>query len=95
MKAVVQALYRLTFAFGQVLDIMVMSLSSTFLGSQQLEYIFFACLMVLDMVVLSYFSTKYTYKEERERVEDDEDENDEAAAPVKKAKIIIAINAPT
>ena len=68
MKTVVQALYWLTVALGNVLDIVVMELISknALNGSAQVyEFIIFAIIMLVDMIGLAFFTRNYLYKEER------------------------------
>ena len=68
MKTVVQALYWLTVALGNILDIVVMELISknTLNGFAQVyEFIIFAIIMLVDMIGLAFFTRKYMYKEER------------------------------
>ena len=68
MKTVVQALYWLTVALGNILDIVVMELiSKNALNgfAQVYEFIIFAIIMLVDMIGLAFFTRNYLYKEER------------------------------
>ena len=66
MKTVVQALYWLTFALGNVIDIVIMSILLPKFGIRKFsEIIIFAIIMLLDMIALYFVSTQYKYKEER------------------------------
>lgn len=66
MKSVLQAMLRLTMAFGNLIDIIVMYFlhSSEQVSSQTIEFAVFAVLMLLDMLVLALIARKYKYKEE-------------------------------
>ena len=63
MKSVLQALFRMTMALGNLLDILVIWLFPADLG-QTLLFILFAVLMLIDMLVLAIIARKYVYKEE-------------------------------
>ena len=64
MKSVVQALYKMSSALGNLLDLVVISASSRLLTSRTHEFILFACLMLADMAVLAFMARRYNYKEE-------------------------------
>ena len=66
MKSVLQALFRLTMALGNLLDILVISLFPANKG-QTLQFILFACLMLFDMFILALIARKYVYKEEEDQ----------------------------
>ena len=66
MKSVLQALFRLTMALGNLLDILVISLFPAD-QSQTLQFILFAVLMLIDMLVLALIARKYVYKEEADQ----------------------------
>ena len=66
MKSVLQALFRLTMALGNLLDILVISLFPAD-QSQTLQFILFAVLMLIDMLVLAMIARKYVYKEEADQ----------------------------
>jgi hypothetical protein len=78
MKSVVQGLYRLTAAIGNLVDLVVMAAFRKLVPSQKIEFLFFATFMLVDMFLLALLARKYTYKEERHNAnEDDEDDNDQ------------------
>ena len=64
MKSVLQAFFRLTMAMGNLIDIAVMSLFPAN-QAQTMEFVFFAVLMLTDMMVLAWIARKYVYKEEQ------------------------------
>ena len=66
MKSVLQALFRLTMAFGNLIDIWVMLYFhyQEFPDPQYYEFLFFAILMLVDMFILALMARKYSYKEE-------------------------------
>ena len=66
MKSLVLAIYYLTVALGQVLDIILMLLLPSIVKSrgQIWEFSIFAVIMLIDMVVLALLSRKYTYSED-------------------------------
>eukprot|EP00095_Tigriopus_kingsejongensis_P000412 maker-scaffold19_size710362-snap-gene-5.13 protein:Tk00412 transcript:maker-scaffold19_size710362-snap-gene-5.13-mRNA-1 annotation:"peptide transporter family 1-like isoform x2" len=73
MKAVVQALFLQTNAIGNLLDIFVVALLSDLFSSQAYEFFLFAALMLVDMAILAYLATKYTYSDYTDIKEEEED----------------------
>ncbi|XP_059084660.1 peptide transporter family 1-like isoform X2 [Tigriopus californicus] len=63
MKAVVQALFLQTNAIGNLLDIFVVALLSGVFKSQAYEFFLFAALMLIDMAILAWLATRYTYSD--------------------------------
>ena len=61
MKAVVQALFLLTTAAGNLIDLIVIVALAGVFSSQWHEFLLFAGVMVLDMFWLMYLSVKYEY----------------------------------
>ena len=66
MKSVVQALYRLTMAVGNIIDVFIMVIITPHRYGQKWEFLFFASLLLLDMCILALISRYYIYKEDRE-----------------------------
>ena len=75
MKAVMMAIRMLTNAFGNVIDVVVIALLKDVFDSQVQFFFLFAGLMFLDMVLLGWMATKYTYKDYTTLVRDDDQEN--------------------
>ncbi len=61
MKAVLQALYLMTTAIGNLIDIVVVSALSGLFSSQAHEFFLFAGLMFLDMAGLMWLAIRYKY----------------------------------
>ena len=62
MKAVLQALFLLTTAFGDLIDVVVMSaVPRGAFGGQAGEFLFFAALMFADMLALAALAVRYRY----------------------------------
>jgi len=78
MKAVMLAMRYLTNAFGNIIDVAVIALLEGKLGSQAYEFFLFAGVMILDMILLAWMATGYTYVDYTtgEGVVKDVDEND-------------------
>ena len=65
MTSLVMAFYYLTYAFGEMLDILLMTfLPTDIMEGQVLEFSIFAVIMLLDMVLLAFLARRYTYIEE-------------------------------
>ena len=65
MKSLVMAFYYLTYAMGEILDILLMTfLPTDIMAGQVLEFSIFAVIMLLDMVVLAFLARRYTYIED-------------------------------
>ena len=73
MKAVMMAIRMLTNAFGNVIDVVVIALLKDVFDSQVQFFFLFAGLMFLDMVLLGWMATKYTYKDYTTLVRDDQE----------------------
>ena len=73
MKAVMMAIRMLTNAFGNVIDVVVIALLKDVFDSQVQFFFLFAGLMFLDMVLLGWMATKYTYKDYTTMVRDDQE----------------------
>ena len=74
MKAVMMAIRMLTNAFGNVIDVVVIALLKDVFDSQVQFFFLFAGLMLLDMLLLGWMATRYTYKDYTTLVRDDPDE---------------------
>lgn len=61
MKSVVQALYLLTTAIGNLIDFVVAAVLSGVNTKQSHEFLLFAFLMLLDMGVLAFMAIRYEY----------------------------------
>ena len=59
MKAVLQALYLLTTAIGNLIDLVVVAALSSLFSSQAQEFFLFAGLMILDMIGLALLAMRY------------------------------------
>ena len=77
MKAVLMAIRMLTNAFGNVIDVVVIALLKDVFDSQVQFFFLFAGLMLLDMLLLGWMATRYTYKDYTTLVRDDLDEKPE------------------
>ena len=77
MKAVMMAIRMLTNAFGNVIDVVVIALLKDVFDSQVQFFFLFAGLMLLDMLLLGWMATGYTYKDYTTMVRDDPDEKPE------------------
>ena len=77
MKAVMMAIRMLTNAFGNVIDVVVIALLKDVFDSQVQFFFLFAGLMLLDMLLLGWMATRYTYKDCTTLVRDDPDEKPE------------------
>ena len=77
MKAVMMAIRMLTNAFGNVIDVVVIALLKDVFDSQVQFFFLFAGLMLLDMLLLGWMATRYTYKDYTTLVRDDLDEKPE------------------
>ncbi len=71
MKAVMMALRMLTNAFGNIIDVVIIAALSSVFDSQVQFFFLFAGLMFLDMVLLGWMATKYTYRDYTTMVRDD------------------------
>merc|ERR1739846_109295 len=67
MKSVLQAVNLLTVAFGNVIVIIVAEAKAF---EQASELFFFGCLMVLDMALLGFLATRFTYVNIEETIEE-------------------------
>ena len=74
MKAVMMAIRMLTNAFGNVLDVVVIALLKDVFDSQVQFFFLFAGLMFLDMALMAWMATRYTYKDYTTLVRDDPDQ---------------------
>ena len=63
MKSVLQAMFRLTMAMGNLLDVIIIICDGYFIERQSMEFLFFAALMLTDMLILALLARKYSYKE--------------------------------
>ncbi len=61
MKAVVQALYLLTTAVGNLIDLVLIAALIDVFSSQAYEFFLFAGLMLVDMAILTYMACRYEY----------------------------------
>merc|ERR1711953_1267283 len=88
MKAVMLAMRYLTNAFGNIIDVAVIALLEGKLGSQAYEFFLFAGVMILDMILLAWMATGYTYVDYTtgEGVVKDVDDNAEMDASDKEDK---------
>jgi hypothetical protein len=77
MKAVMMAIRMLTNAFGNVIDVVVISLLKDVFDSQVQFFFLFAGMMLLDMLLLAWMATRYTYKDYTTLVREDPDEKSE------------------
>ena len=82
MKAVMMAIRMLTNAFGNVIDVVLIAALKDVFDSQAQFFFLFAGIMFLDMVLLGWMATKYTYKDyttmqKPEKLEKTEEENSE------------------
>jgi Na+/melibiose symporter-like transporter len=77
MKAVMMAIRMLTNAFGNVIDVVVISLLKDVFDSQVQFFFLFAGMMLLDMILLAWMATRYTYKDYTTLVREDPDEKSE------------------
>merc|ERR1712241_95460 len=77
MKAVMMAIRMLTNAFGNVIDVVVIALLKDVFDSQIYFFFLFAGIMFLDMVLLGWMATGYTYKDYTTMVRDDKQLEDE------------------
>ena len=75
MKAVMMAIRMLTNAFGNVLDVVVIALLKDVFDSQVQFFFLFAGLMFLDMALMAWMATRYTYKDYTTLVRDDPDQD--------------------
>jgi hypothetical protein len=63
MKAFTQALYCLTTAFGNLIDIGVVAIMASLQWTQFTEFLVFAGLMSFCMCILALMARQYTYKD--------------------------------
>jgi solute carrier family 15 oligopeptide transporter 1 len=82
MKAVLQAGWLLTTAFGNL--IVVIIAEAKFFDSQANEFFLFAGLMFVDMAIFAFMAMKYKYVEMPE--EEDEEENQSKEIPLEERK---------
>lgn len=61
MKAVMMAIRMMTNAIGNIIDLVVMAALADVFSSNAQFFFLFAGLMFLDMVLLGWMATKYTY----------------------------------
>lgn len=71
------AIRMLTNAFGNIIDLVIMAALKDVFSSNAQFFFLFAGLMFLDMVLLAWMATKYTYKDytAMPRTEDDSKAN--------------------
>ncbi|XP_037085394.1 solute carrier family 15 member 2-like isoform X2 [Pollicipes pollicipes] len=74
MKSVLQAAWLLTVSFGNLLDVVIVELKVS--DKQSHEFLLFAALMFLDMLLFCFMAYRYKYveDEEQERLEDEKPE---------------------
>jgi len=82
MKAVLQAGWLLTTAFGNL--IVVIIAEAKFFDSQANEFFLFAGLMLVDMAIFAFMAMRYKYVEMP--AEEDEEENKDKDMPLKEKK---------
>ena len=71
------AIRMLTNAFGNVIDVVVIALLKDVFTSQIYFFFLFAGIMFLDMVLLGWMATGYTYKDYTTMVRDEKPVEDE------------------
>jgi len=65
MKSLMQAASLLTVSFGNLLDVVIVEMKVS--EKQSHEFLFFAALMFLDMLLFSFMAYRYKYVEDREQ----------------------------
>ncbi|XP_020812225.1 peptide transporter family 1 isoform X2 [Drosophila serrata] len=83
MKSVLQACWLLSVAVGNMLVVVIAEFKFT--STQAGEFTFFACLMLIDMLIFLWLARSYQYKDESKDSEEEEQGHDKDAQTPKTA----------